>query len=88
MVDRVELAAMMSEASEQTIDAGELPFDEWAQAAHIPDGPVREGLRKMYAEYDRSGFPGGNALVLRAILKREPRTLRQYIQALAKRGAP
>lgn len=83
MVNRIELAAMMSEAIGHTIEAGELTFDEWAQAAHLPDGRVREGLRTMYVDYDRYGFPGGNALVLRAILGREPRTLRQYIQELA-----
>jgi uncharacterized protein YbjT (DUF2867 family) len=85
MVNRVELAAMMSEAIGHTIEAGEPPFDEWVQAAHIPDGSTREGLRRMYANYDQYGFPGGNALVLQAILGREPRTLRQYIHELASR---
>jgi hypothetical protein len=37
----------------------------------------------MYADYDHFGFPGGNALVLRAILDREPRTLRDFINELA-----
>jgi uncharacterized protein YbjT (DUF2867 family) len=83
MVNRLELVAMMSEAIEHPIEAGEPTFDEWAQATHIPDGPTREGMRKMYANYDQHGFPGGNALVLRAILGQEPRTLRQYIQELA-----
>jgi uncharacterized protein YbjT (DUF2867 family) len=87
MVNRVELAVMMSEALGYTISAGEPPFDEWAQAAHIPDGSIREGLRKIYADYDQYGFPGGNALVLQAIIGREPRTLRQYIQELASRFA-
>ena len=83
MVDRVEVAAMMSEALGRTIEAGEPPFEEWAETAGMPHGPVREGLKRMYADYDRYGFPGGNALVLRAILRREPRTLRQYFQKLA-----
>lgn len=87
MVNRVELAVIIGEAIGQTVEAGEPTFDEWAQAAHIPDGSTREGLRKMYANYDQYGFPGGNALVLRAILGREPRTLRQYIQELANRKA-
>lgn len=85
MVDRVELAAMMSEAIGHPIESAELPFDEWATAAHIPDGLIREGFRRMYANYDQYGFPGGNALVLRAILGREPRTLPQYIHELASR---
>ncbi|MBD6620822.1 NAD-dependent epimerase/dehydratase family protein [Komarekiella sp. 'clone 1'] len=86
MVNRVELAAMMSEAIGHTIEAGESSFDEWAQAAHIPAGSSREeGMKKMYADYNQYGFPGGNALVLRAILEREPRTLQQYIQELVER---
>ncbi|MBW4631101.1 MAG: NmrA family NAD(P)-binding protein [Iphinoe sp. HA4291-MV1] len=87
MVNRVELVKMMSEAIGKTIEASEPAFDEWAEAAHIPDGSTRKGLRTMYADYDQYGFPGGNALVLRAILEREPRTLRQYIQELANRKA-
>ena len=84
MVNRLELAVMISNVFKQTIEAGEPPFDEWAQAAHIPVGASREeGMRKMYADYDQYGFPGGNALVLRAILGREPRTLKQYIDYLA-----
>lgn len=85
MVNRVELVAMMSEALGHTIEAGEPPFDEWAQTAHVPEGSTREGLRRMYADYDEYGFPGGNALVLRAILGREPRSLQQYIHELANR---
>lgn len=83
MVTRVEIAALMSEALGRTIRAAEAPFDDWAQAAHLPAGPVRDGLKIMDADYDKYGFPGGNALVLRAILGREPRTLRQYLQELA-----
>jgi uncharacterized protein YbjT (DUF2867 family) len=85
MVNRVELAGMMSEALDQPIEAGELTFEEWAQSAHIPEGAIREGMKKMYTHYDHYGFPGGNSLVLRAILGREPRTLRQYFYELASR---
>jgi uncharacterized protein YbjT (DUF2867 family) len=85
MVDRVELAAMMSEALDSPIKAGEPTFEEWAQMAQIPAGAMREGMQKMYAHYDRYGFPGGNAVVLRAILGREPRPLRQYFYELASR---
>lgn len=83
MVNRAEIAALMSEALGRTIEAVTVPFDEWAEAAHLPPGPVRDGLKIMDADYDQYGFPGGNALVLRAILGREPRTLRQYLQELA-----
>jgi uncharacterized protein YbjT (DUF2867 family) len=83
MVNRLELAGIMSEVLERNIEAGEPSFDAWVQAARIPEGSTREGLRVMYDDYDRHGFPGGNALVLRAILGREPRSLRQYILELA-----
>ena len=82
MVDRVELVAMISAAIGRTIEASESPFDEWAQATQIPDG-LRENLRVMYQDYDQYGFPGGNAIVLRTLLGREPRSLQQYFQELA-----
>jgi uncharacterized protein YbjT (DUF2867 family) len=88
MVDRTELTEIMSAALGRKIEAGEPSFEEWAETAKIPDGPVRDGLKRMYVDYDRYGFPGGNALVLRAILGREPRTLRQYFQELAQREQP
>ena len=56
MVNRVELAAMMSAAIGRTIEAGRSPFNEWAQAAQILDG-LRENLRVMYEDYDQYGFP-------------------------------
>ena len=87
MADRVQTAGMMSEALGRTVEPAEAPFEEWAEAAHIPAGPVRDGLKIMNADYDRYGFPGGNALVLRAILGREPRTLRRYIEELARGSA-
>jgi uncharacterized protein YbjT (DUF2867 family) len=83
MVDRVEIAALMSKALGRQIEAAEVPFDQWAEKSKLPQGPLREGLGRMYANYDRYGFPGGNALVLRAILEREPRTLVQYFRELA-----
>ncbi|MDV2997845.1 MAG: NAD(P)H azoreductase [Chroococcidiopsis sp. SAG 2025] len=87
MVSRVEIAAMIGEAIGQTIEAGELSFDEWVQAVRIPEGTLREGFRQLYAYYDQYDFPGGNALILQAILGREPRTMQQYIQELANRKA-
>jgi uncharacterized protein YbjT (DUF2867 family) len=86
MVNRIELTALMGEILGRTIEPGEMDFDEWARMSKIPEGPLREGLKRMYAHYDQYGFPGGNSLVLRAVLEREPRTLRQFIQELAKRG--
>jgi hypothetical protein len=84
LVSRVHIAAIISETIGQTIEAGELSFDEWLQVTHIPEGTLREGFRQLYAYYDRYDFLG-NALILRAILGREPRTMKQYIQELANR---
>lgn len=56
MVNRVELAAMISEAIGHPVEAGEPPFDEWAQAAHLPEGSRREGMRTMYVDYDQYGW--------------------------------
>lgn len=86
MFNRVELAVLMSEAVGHTIEAGEISAEEWTQTTRILDGPLRDGLARMNAHYDKYGFPGGNALVLQAVLERAPRTLRQYIYELAGAG--
>jgi hypothetical protein len=39
----------------------------------------------MYIDYNEYGFPGGNSLVLEAILGREPRSLEQFFQELSGR---
>jgi hypothetical protein len=85
MFNRVEISAVMSEALDVKIEAGEIAFDEWAEKARIPEGPVREGLKRMYADYNQYGFHGGNALVLKSILGREPRTLREFFQEIVSR---
>ncbi len=83
MFNRSELAALMSEALELHIEAGEISFDLWADRAQIPDGPVRAGLKRMYAEYNQYGFRGGNSTVLKCLLGREPRSLKEYFHELA-----
>jgi uncharacterized protein YbjT (DUF2867 family) len=83
--NRVEIAALMSEALEVRIEAGELSFDVWADAAGVPEGHVRSGLKRMYADYNQHGFQGGNATVLKCLLDREPRTLRQFFKELVLR---
>lgn len=88
MVDRLDIAALMSEVLGRPVEAGEIPFEQWAAQAEMPEGALREGLKIMNAHYDQYGFAGGNAVVLRAILGREPRTLRQYITELADQPIP
>lgn len=79
MVDRIEIAALMSAAVGRTIQA-----EESAPPPVDPDGDaMHQGLARMLAHYDEHGFPGGNGLVLRAILAREPRSLSQLFSELA-----
>ena len=86
MLDRIELTELMSRALGRPVQACEPTFEEWAQMAQIPAGAVRDGLRKMYEDYNEFGFPGGNALVLGAVLDREPRTLGSFFAELAGGG--
>jgi hypothetical protein len=81
MVDRVQLAAMISDELGRPVEAAQVPVGRWA--SRFPEGHVRDGLTRMMAHCDEHGFPGGNALVLRAILGREPRSLKQYLHELA-----
>jgi uncharacterized protein YbjT (DUF2867 family) len=83
MPDRVEVAALMSEALGFPVRALELPFEDWADVTGVPPGSRRHGLKRMYEDFDTHGLPGGNALVLRAILEREPRTLLGYLSERA-----
>jgi uncharacterized protein YbjT (DUF2867 family) len=86
MFNRSEIAALMSDALELRIEAGEMSFDTWADRAQVPDGPVRAGLKRMYAEYNQYGFRGGNPTVLKCLLGREPRTLKQFFHELVARN--
>ena len=85
MFNRMEIASMMSEGLGRKIEAYEVPFDAWANTQGIPEGFLREGLKRMYGDYSEHGLPGGNAMALRCMLNREPRTLKQYFQELATR---
>jgi uncharacterized protein YbjT (DUF2867 family) len=83
MLDSYETAAILSEVLGRPITAVQMPLDQFA--SRLPEGPFREGMTRMMSHYDRHGLPGGNALVLRAILGREPRSLKDYFAELASR---
>ena len=83
MVSRIELAALVERVIGRPVTAATPGFDDWAATAGISAGPLRDGLERMNAHYDEHGFHGGNALVLRSMLGREPRTLHDYIAELA-----
>ena len=81
LFDGTQVAAIASGVLGRRIEATETPPDQ--STAALPPGPVGDGIRRMVAHYDRYGLPGGNPLVLRAILGREPRTLTDYFRELA-----
>lgn len=85
MFNREEITALMNDALGFRVEPGEISFDAWADTKQISDGPVREELSHMYAEYDQHGFRGGNAVVLRCLLGREPHTLKEFFRELAVR---
>jgi uncharacterized protein YbjT (DUF2867 family) len=74
-LDRTEVAALMSEVLGRTITAG-----------RSSSGNSPPAMKTMFEWYDTHGLLG-NALVLRSILGREPRTLRAYFEELAARTA-
>ena len=76
MVDRVEIAELMSQAAGTALHAEDLPAGADAASGE-------PGLAAMFADYDRHGFHGGNSLVLQAILRRPPRTVGDYITELS-----
>lgn len=85
-LNRHDVAKLIGDVLGRTIKAEAPPFAQWAEQAHVPkDGPVRSGLEAMFGLYDQHELLG-NALTLRAILGREPRTLRAYIEELASAG--
>jgi uncharacterized protein YbjT (DUF2867 family) len=80
LIDGHDTAAILSGVMGRPITAVQTPLDEFA--AQPPEGPHRDGFKRMMIHYDRHGLPGGNALVLRTILGREPRTLTDYFREL------
>jgi uncharacterized protein YbjT (DUF2867 family) len=83
MQDTYETAEIISEVLGRTITAAQTPLDQFA--SRLPKGPFRDGMTRMMAHYDKHGLPGGNVLVLRSILGREPRSLKDYFRELASR---
>jgi uncharacterized protein YbjT (DUF2867 family) len=85
LIDGRDTAAILTEVVGRPITAVQTPLDEFP--AQPPRGPRRDGFRRMMIHYDQCGLPGGNAIVLRTILGRQPRTLKDYFRELADRRA-
>ncbi|MGB8390616.1 SDR family oxidoreductase [Mycobacterium sp.] len=83
MHDTYDTAAVISEVLRRPVSAVRIPLDQFA--SRLPEGSFRDGMTRMMVHYDRCGLPGGNPLVLRAILGREPRSLKDYFRELASR---
>jgi uncharacterized protein YbjT (DUF2867 family) len=75
-LDRRELAALMGDVFGVPVKAVRV------EAAKSSAGQPRSPMSRMFDYYDEHGMLG-NALTLRAILGREPRTLRAYLTELA-----
>jgi uncharacterized protein YbjT (DUF2867 family) len=84
LMNREEIVAVMSHVLHKPIEATEPSFEEWAAAAGVPAGEEqRQGIKNLDDYYGKSPL-GGNSLVLQAIRQREPTSLRQYIESLAR----
>jgi uncharacterized protein YbjT (DUF2867 family) len=84
---REDIVAITSDVLGRPIAATEPSFDEWAARANLPyDDAQQQVLRQVHAHYAAHGSPG-NSLILRAVLGREPRSLRRFIEELATAAA-
>jgi uncharacterized protein YbjT (DUF2867 family) len=83
LISREDIIEMMSEALGRTITTRTQPVDEWNEENMPPDPDLRRSFADIDRFYSRYGFPGGNDLILRTILGREPRTMNNYIAELA-----
>lgn len=72
-LNRSDLATLMSEATGKSVKA---------VRAKPPKLPPGSPMTRMFDYYDKHGLIG-NSLTLRAILGRDPRTLRGYLEELA-----
>jgi len=78
-LDRTELAALMSKAAGKKIEAVRAITPRSPETSGKPGQPSPMSL--MFDYYDKHGLVG-NALTLRSILGREPRTLLAYLEEL------
>jgi uncharacterized protein YbjT (DUF2867 family) len=87
-LNRNDVAALMGEVLGRKIEAARLNPDKLADASgNSGDDTQMAATRAMFDWYDTHGLLG-NPLTLRAILGREPRTLRAYIEGLAAEPQP
>jgi uncharacterized protein YbjT (DUF2867 family) len=86
MFSRNDIVAAISEVLGRPIEAFEPSFNEWVESARLPHSDHQiHLLSKVYDHYRKFGL-GGNSLSLTAALRREPRSLRDYIRDLGRRS--
>jgi uncharacterized protein YbjT (DUF2867 family) len=83
MLNRIDIAKIMSEVLERPVAAIAPDFETWAEQTQPPyDGRQMVLLKEVFDWYSEYGSRG-NSLTLNAILGRPPRNLRDYIAGLA-----
>ena len=80
-----EMAAVFAQVLGRPVRGEKRPLEEWKEwAAGRGWAPWSiEAYAKMCNHYDAHGYPGGNALALRAILGREPTGYRAFAERFA-----
>jgi uncharacterized protein YbjT (DUF2867 family) len=82
-MNRKEVATLIGDVLGRPIDAAKVQLDaSRATPGDSPEARQMAAMKPMFEWYDRHGLLG-SALTLRAILGREPRTLRAYFEELA-----
>lgn len=83
MLTRQEIGAMAARALGRPVAVCEIGFDQWAQRVKLPyDAREKAILEKIHVHISAHGM-GGNSLSLRAILRRAPRSMQQFVDELA-----
>jgi uncharacterized protein YbjT (DUF2867 family) len=81
---RQEIGAMVARALGRPVQVVQMGFGEWAQLAGLPlDEREKEMLAAIHSYLGAHGM-SGNSLTLRAILGREPRSMQQFVDELAR----
>lgn len=83
-----ELAALCGKELGRELRAEQAPLEQYTPAAPVLSNPYSgAGIRRLRDFYDAYGFRGGNSLVLRTILGREPTDFVSCMTAMRSAGA-
>ncbi|MEN5065885.1 NmrA/HSCARG family protein [Achromobacter aegrifaciens] len=82
MYSRMDIVTALAEELGSPVTALEPGFNAWAQDARLPYGEQQLLLLSKVFDHYRACGLGGNSLVLKAALGRDPRSLREYVKDL------